>query len=216
MASSPKITGYFGTLFKGSWSLIQGLGITGKNFFRKEVTLQYPEQREEMPEGYRGPVRLKEHPGGQHACTACGACIKACPVACIWLTTEKDENGKRRLATYSYEMERCMFCSLCVENCAFDALEMSRDYENAVYDRKLLTRELKGKLTFRPKPEKEKKPVEAGAAPVEGEASAGSKPERPARLRKTSVAGEGGASGAEAPAAAPAVETNAGSAKEQG
>ena len=39
---------YFKSLFKGIYSLIQGMEVTGKELFTPKVTEQYPENRKEL------------------------------------------------------------------------------------------------------------------------------------------------------------------------
>ena len=35
-------------------AILAGLGITLRHFFRRKITMQYPEERWVVPEGYRG------------------------------------------------------------------------------------------------------------------------------------------------------------------
>ena len=44
-------------------SLVKGLWVTFVNFFRRKVTLQYPDQRWQLPENYRGVPALPTLPG---------------------------------------------------------------------------------------------------------------------------------------------------------
>src|SRR6478672_6120026 len=53
-------------------------------FFAKAVTVQYPEERVELPPWTRGRPRLiYDTDSGDLRCTACGACALACPVDVI-------------------------------------------------------------------------------------------------------------------------------------
>ena len=36
---------------------------------------------------------------------------------------------------WTYDLSRCMFCGLCAEACSTDALELTQDYEMALYSR---------------------------------------------------------------------------------
>ena len=91
-------------------------------------TLQYPFEQFEMFPRFRGVlVHLRDPETGQHRCTACLACERACPHGVI--TIEVEGRGReRRLKSYLYDMGRCIFCRLCVEACRFDAIEMSQFY----------------------------------------------------------------------------------------
>lgn len=100
-------------------------------------TIQYPEERMEMFPRFRGTLmQMRDPETGKPKCTACGACVRACPHGAIEMTTKKDEeSGKRVIETYVVHNENCMVCGLCVEACPFDALKMGRDYELAEYNR---------------------------------------------------------------------------------
>jgi NADH-quinone oxidoreductase subunit I len=97
---------------------------------REEVTLQYPEERWEIPQGYRGFLHndiLK--------CTACTMCVKTCPVDCISLESVRGADKKMVLASYDINIGRCMFCGLCVEVCPPKSLKHTSGYEMASVDR---------------------------------------------------------------------------------
>jgi NADH-quinone oxidoreductase subunit I len=97
-------------------------------------TVQYPEERYEMFQRFRGPVvQLRDDPTSGTRCTACGMCEKACPHGVITGIEGEGKGKERRAVKYSYNLGRCIFCRLCVEACPFDAIEMSRDYELAMY-----------------------------------------------------------------------------------
>ena len=102
------------------------------------VTVQYPEERRELPENFRYiPMLLYEEDTGEDRCTACGICAKVCPPQCIWIVRDQDENGKpiKRPAEFYIDASICMSCGFCAEFCPFDAIKMNHDYELAVYDR---------------------------------------------------------------------------------
>lgn len=102
-------------------------------------TLQYPEEKMRMYPRYRGSLmQVRDPETGQHKCNGCGACARICPHGSIKVVTMRGEDGKRRLEAFEVNLQDCMVCGLCVESCAFGALEMSHDYENASYDKRSL------------------------------------------------------------------------------
>ena len=107
----------------------------------KIVTRQYPENRKTLkfPQRYRAMLHLIFEEDGYHRCMACRICEKACPNRSIKILTQKNQiSGKIELDRYIWRMDTCVFCNACVQSCPFDALEMGHEFENAVYDRRLL------------------------------------------------------------------------------
>jgi len=93
---------------------------------REEVTLQYPEERWEIPEGYRGFLH-----NDIKTCTACTMCVKTCPVDCISLESVRGADKRMVLASYDINIGRCMYCGLCVEVCPPKSLKHTSGYEMA-------------------------------------------------------------------------------------
>ena len=114
--------------------LLEGMGITLKSFFRKKVTLQYPEVKLAMPPRFRGGELDLDH----KKCIACGLCAMACPNHVIRLTTEMNEQKKRFLTSYVYQSGLCLYCNYCVEACPTQAICWDKNYENARYFREEL------------------------------------------------------------------------------
>ena len=110
-------------------AVIGGLGITIKHFFKKKVTIQYPEEQRPMSEVYRGLHVLKRDEQGRERCTACGLCAVACPAEAISMTAAERQPGEENLyreekyaAVYEINMLRCIFCGLCEEACPKEAI----------------------------------------------------------------------------------------------
>ncbi len=111
-------------------NLLKGLGIAGKHLGRHAITIQYPEERMEMPERSRGiVVLLSDKETGELNCTACELCMRACPTAAIKIVTHRDENKKKHLDVFEVDNGLCCFCGLCEEACNFSALKMATKYE---------------------------------------------------------------------------------------
>ena len=114
--------------------IIKSMGIAYRNFFRPAITLQYPHQKAELPERSRWAVRMTCDENGDHKCTACLACERACPDFVIKIEITTDEERKKHIDRWRYEIGACMMCGLCVEACPFDAIHMSHEYELARTD----------------------------------------------------------------------------------
>jgi len=97
---------------------------------KEEVTLQYPEERWEIPQGYRGFLH-----NDIKTCTACTMCVKVCPVDCISLESVRGADKKLVLASYDINIGRCMYCGLCVEVCPPKSLKHTAGYEMSSVDR---------------------------------------------------------------------------------
>ena len=68
--------------FPGS-GIARGMATTFRNFFAPKVTRQYPEQRPEIPDRWRGRLDLIYDPFGEHKCEVCFQCAQVCPVEAI-------------------------------------------------------------------------------------------------------------------------------------
>lgn len=116
--------------FWGS-GILNGLRITMRNMLRGPITIEYPHKRAEIPERARWAVALKLDEEGNHKCTACMACERACPDYIIKIDVTTGEDRSKHIDAYNYEVGACMMCGLCVEACPFDAIKMDHDYELA-------------------------------------------------------------------------------------
>lgn len=139
---------YFSSLGSGIASLVKGMQVTGKEFITPKITEKYPEDREtvHVPDRFRAILQLKYDADGNHKCIACGICQRNCPNGTISLTTKMvptfDGKQKRKLDKYMYDLGSCTFCQLCVTSCPQNALEFSNDFEQAVFTRQKLVKQL--------------------------------------------------------------------------
>jgi NADH-quinone oxidoreductase subunit I len=123
---------YFSEIYHGLISLLVGMGITFKEFFKPTVTVSYPYETLTMCDRYRGHIELIEDEEGKPNCVVCGLCERACPSNCISLAGEKPEGEKKKVLTkYILDFTTCSLCGSCVESCNFNALTFSKEYNLA-------------------------------------------------------------------------------------
>ena len=127
--------------------LFEGMVVTARNFvgsyFDKErlVTVQYPEERVQVPENSRTFPFLvfdkDSDPVASMRCVACKICEVECPPQCIYIVMDRDEKGKpqQRPKVFDIDISVCMQCQICVEVCPFDAIKMDNNYEKSQYGR---------------------------------------------------------------------------------
>ena len=158
---------YFKSVGQGVKSLVTGMCVTGKEFVTPKITEQYPENRDtlQIPERFRAELTLIYDDEGRHRCIGCGICQMNCPNGTIHLETKMvelpDGKKKRKLDKYLYDLGSCTFCMLCVTSCPQNALEFSNDFEQAVFERGALIKQ----LNYRPEPEGEPAPAKPQLSP---------------------------------------------------
>ena len=192
---------YFSNLGSGIASLVKGMQVTGKEFITPKITEQYPDNRDNLPvaDRFRAILTLKYDDEGNHKCIACGTCERVCPNGTITLDTKMvetwDGKKKKKLDKYIYDLGSCTFCQLCVTNCPTDALEFSNDFEQAVFTRGKLVKQ----LNYLPEKE-EPKPTPEQIARMQAEKEA------KIAAAKAAAAAKKAAAAGEAPAAPKAAE----------
>ena len=128
--------------------IVQGLAVTARHFFRnlrgfvtgknrQDFVVQYPDERVDYPDAFRGMPVLVQLDNGQPRCVACGLCEFACPTDCISIVPAELQGAgiERYPEAFDIDMSRCMFCGLCEEACPEEAIVMSREVEISSYDR---------------------------------------------------------------------------------
>ena len=141
------IKDYFSSLGSGVASLIKGMQVTGKEFVTPKITERYPENRDNMniSQRFRAVLELKYDQDGNHRCIACGTCERNCPNGTIKIESKMVDTltgKKKKLDRYVYDLGSCTFCQLCVTTCPTNALEFSNDFEQAVFTRDKLIKQL--------------------------------------------------------------------------
>lgn len=130
---------YFKDAYQTGRSIVLGLRETIKELFEPPITVEYPEERLELPGWFRGvPVLKTDLSTGAYKCVACGLCEAACPIEVIEITSHLNNQKRKIVDEFTIDMSRCMLCNLCVEACPFDALVMANDYELSDYDKENL------------------------------------------------------------------------------
>ena len=115
--------------------LVGGFAVTIRKMFEKPVTVQYPEEKPNIPDRYRGRIILTSDPSGEERCVACYLCSSVCPVDCITIQAAEREGDHRRYPeAFRINFNRCIFCGLCAEACPTLALQMSTDFEMSETD----------------------------------------------------------------------------------
>jgi len=117
--------------------LLKGLAVTFRHQHPDDViTEQYPLQRPEIADRFRGMPKLLKDEKGNDLCTACGACALACPEKLIKVSSVRDAETKKKVLTdFDFDLGRCMFCGLCEEACPPECLDFTQEYEIGLYSR---------------------------------------------------------------------------------
>lgn len=207
---------YFSSLGSGIKSLVQGMQVTGKEFITPKITERYPEDREtrHVPERFRAVLKLIYDENGNHKCIACGTCERNCPNGTISLETKMVDTAagtkKKKLDKYMYDLGSCTFCQLCVTSCPTGALEFSNDFEQAVFTRSKLLKQL-NYLPEKEEPAPSPEELAKAAAEREARIAAAKAKAAAAKAAKEAAAGAPAAKEAteatEAKAATPAAES---------
>lgn len=136
------------------WSLIVGLGVTGKYCTKPTLTQHYPRQVVE-PENlatFKGHVELVGKPKnpGKPKCIGCMLCATSCPSKCLtvlkakapkptpqqekeWADAEargekpKKPKAPKEPAKFIYDYSLCSLCGTCVEACPVSSLTFSNN-----------------------------------------------------------------------------------------
>jgi formate hydrogenlyase subunit 6/NADH:ubiquinone oxidoreductase subunit I len=139
---------YFNNIYQAVSSISIGLAITFKQMFHKSVTIQYPEQRLQLPERERNRLFVN-----MEDCIGCDQCAKACPVSCIDIETVKvipgdvvgktgvTSQGKKKalhVTDFTIDFAKCCYCQLCVFPCPTECIYMTDVFEFSTFNRDLL------------------------------------------------------------------------------
>lgn len=102
--------------------LFAGLSVTGRYFFKKKITVQFPEETTPISPRFRGLLALRRYPNGEERCIACKLCEAVCPALAITIEAKPRADGTRRTTRYDIDMFKCINCGLCEESCPVDSI----------------------------------------------------------------------------------------------
>ncbi len=109
--------------------LVRGMALTGRHFFARKITVQFPEEKTPQSPRFRGLHAQRRYPNGEERCIACKLCEAVCPALAIKIESEQREDGTRRTTVYDIDLTKCIFCGFCEEACPVDAIVETRILE---------------------------------------------------------------------------------------
>lgn len=107
------------------WDLLVGMRVTGKYFWKKKFTIQYPDEKTPTSPRFRGVHALRRYPNGEERCIACKLCEAVCPALAISIDSEPRPDGSRRTTKYEIDMFKCIYCGFCEESCPVDSIVLT-------------------------------------------------------------------------------------------
>tara|TARA_B100000029_G_C17325339_1_gene869735 strand:+ start:382 stop:864 length:483 start_codon:yes stop_codon:yes gene_type:complete len=116
--------------------IFKGLSVTGRNLFKKPITVQYPEEKTPQSHRFRGLHALRKYPNGEERCIGCKLCEAVCPALAITIDTEMRKDGTRRTTKYDIDLFKCVYCGFCEESCPVDAIVETKIFEFHFEDRR--------------------------------------------------------------------------------
>ncbi len=111
------------------WELLKGMSLTGRYFFKRKITIQYPEEKTPMSPRFRGLHALRRYENGEERCIACKLCEAVCPALAITIDSEEREDGTRRTTRYDIDLFKCIYCGFCEEACPVDSIVETHIFE---------------------------------------------------------------------------------------
>ncbi|OGS06694.1 MAG: hypothetical protein A2270_05365 [Elusimicrobia bacterium RIFOXYA12_FULL_51_18] len=121
------------------------LGEMLENLFAKKATSNYPFTKAVVDARYRGRIAFESD-----KCIGCKMCVRACPSKAIEIPLSAEQPAAAPIPEGSapvpakkkfdciMSLDRCIYCSQCVDVCPKKALISTTDFELAHTDRKLL------------------------------------------------------------------------------
>jgi len=117
----------------------KGMATIFGRMLRPAVTENYPAEKRQLPERARMSFAMAADENGQPQCKACMLCERSCPDEAIKIESEKRADGPGRVLTkFTIDLGRCMYCGLCVEQCATDGLHHTGAFENNSSEREAM------------------------------------------------------------------------------
>ena len=121
--------------------ILSGMATTIKHIVARPVTLNYPEERPEIPPGYRGVPTLVRDPHGREKCVSCQLCEFVCPPKAIRITPGEipagspDAHIEKAPREFEINMLRCIYCGLCQEVCPEEAIWLQTTFSLTAHTR---------------------------------------------------------------------------------
>jgi NADH-quinone oxidoreductase subunit I len=183
---------YFKNIYLAISTILIGMSITFRHMFQKKVTIQYPEQKLQLPERERNRLFV-----AIDDCIGCDQCSKACPVSCIEIETIKavpgdivgktgtTAQGKKKalfVPKFTIDFAKCCYCQLCVFPCPTECIYMTDVYEFSTFTRSDLLYEFTD-MTPDMTVEKRKKAEEYAAEQAQKKIAAAAAAKKPAEKK---------------------------------
>ena len=94
--------------------------VVGKHLFKRPVTLEYPEKKNEVSDKFRGKLFIEN-------CVGCMNCTRVCPTGAISIKKTNDN----KVEEFKFDLNKCIFCGNCKFYCPFGNIKMLKEYELA-------------------------------------------------------------------------------------
>ncbi|NBT23073.1 4Fe-4S dicluster domain-containing protein [bacterium] len=125
---------YLPSIVGGMWITLRHMAetILGRLFPRRDtrprslmdmsatglLTMQYPEEKWPMPDGYRGAPVLVKDLEGREKCVSCQLCEFVCPPRAIRITPGSIPGS---------DLHACIYCGMCEEVCPEEAIFLKKE-----------------------------------------------------------------------------------------